>query len=190
MTISPNDRPRQGHSYCQPINMSLVNLAHVCSHLNNATKARLGLTSIPNTNLHLNLCLALQNSGYLSSVVRAGPTPPPPHKLFGYPAMNDEAEGVEPITRENVASRRLWLGLKYWQNQPVLGKMSMVSKPTRRIHLNVEDLRQIARGYEARTVRALRSPGENLYLSTDVGILEARECVEKRTGGLVLCRVL
>ncbi|KAJ5524351.1 hypothetical protein N7494_011001 [Penicillium frequentans] len=57
--------------------MSLVNLAAVCSHLNNATKARLGLTSIPNSNLHLKLCQALQNSGYISSVVRGGPTPPP-----------------------------------------------------------------------------------------------------------------
>ncbi|KAJ5574408.1 uncharacterized protein N7459_008835 [Penicillium hispanicum] len=170
--------------------MSLVNLASVCAHLNNATKARLGLTSIPNSNLHLKLCLALQNSGYLSSVVRGGPTPPPAHPILGYPSANDEVESVEPITRDNVASRRLWLGLKYWRNEPVLGKVSMVSKPTRRVTLNVEGLRRVVRGEEASYVSGLRSPGESLYLSTDRGVLEARECVEKKIGGLVLCRVL
>lgn len=165
--------------------MSLVNLAAVCSHLNNATKARLGLTSIPNSNLHLRLCQALQNSGYISSVVRAGPTPPPAHPILGYPT----AENVEPLTRDNVASRRLWLGLKYWRNESVLGKITMISKPTRRITLDVESLRRIVRGDEAQHVAGLRSPGESLYISTDAGILEARECVEKKMGGLVLCRV-
>lgn len=96
---------------------------------------------------------------------------------------------MEAITRDNVASRRLWLGLKYWRNEAVLGKVSMISKPKRRVNLNVEDLRLIVRGYEGKHVAGLRSPGESLYLSTDRGILEARECVEKKIGGLVLCRV-
>lgn len=169
--------------------MSLVNLAHVCSHLNNATKARLGLTSIPNSNLHLKLSLALQNAGFISTVVRGGPTPPPAHILLGHPSVNEESQGVEPITQSNVASRRLWLGLKYWQSEPVLGKLSMVSKPKRRINLDVPGLRQIIRGEKSGYVEGLRSPGECLFLSTDRGILEARECVEKKVGGLVLCRV-
>jgi ribosomal protein S8 len=170
--------------------MSLVNLASVCSHLNNATKARLALTSIPNSNLHLKLSLALQNSGYISSVVRGGPTPPPAHPILGFPAANDTTEGIEPITRDNVASRRLWLGLKYWQNESVLGKVKMVSKPTRRVNIDVEGLRKVVCGKESGGVAGLRSPGESLFLSTDKGILEARECVEKKLGGLVLCRVL
>ncbi|RHZ70891.1 hypothetical protein CDV55_105297 [Aspergillus turcosus] len=141
--------------------MSLVNLAHVCSHLNNATKARLGLTSIPHTNLHLKLCLALQNSGYLSSVVRGGPKPPPPHILLGHPAPNDEVEGIEPLTQANIASRRLWLGLKYWQSEPVLGKLSVISKPTRRITIDVAGLRRVIRGEKSDYVEGLRSPGES-----------------------------
>lgn len=97
---------------------------------------------------------------------------------------------MEPITRENVASRRLWLGLKYWRNESVLGKMKMVSKPTRRITVNVEDLRRVVRGEDIPYVDGLRNPGESLYLSTDRGVVEARECVEKKLGGMVLCRVL
>ncbi|KAL3466471.1 40S ribosomal protein S8 [Aspergillus heterothallicus] len=170
--------------------MSLVNLAHVCSHLNNATKARLGFTSIPNSNLHLKLCLALQNDGFISSVVRGGPHPPPMHPLLGIPVAKDETHDIEPVTQSNIASRRLWLGLKYWQSQPVLSHITMVSKPTRRINIDVAALRDIVRGEKAKFVEGLRSPGESLYLSTDLGILEARECVEKKVGGLVLCRVL
>lgn len=183
--LSSLHRPPEG-PIVAATKMSLVNLASVCAHLNNATKARLGLTSIPNTNLHLKLCQALKNDGYLSTVVRGGPTPPPAHPILGFPAAND----VEPITRDNVASRRLWLGLKYWRNESVLGKVQLVSKPTRRVRVTVEDLRKIVRGEESNYVAGLRSPGESLYISTDQGILEARQCVEKKIGGQALCRVL
>ncbi|KAJ5735367.1 uncharacterized protein N7483_000492 [Penicillium malachiteum] len=148
--------------------MSLVNLAHQPSPE--------ALHSSPKLGLHLLRCPRRPDSS-------------PAHPILGIPTANDEIEGVEPITRDNVASRRLWLGLKYWQNESVLGKISMISKPKRRITLNVEDLRLIVRGYEGNHVAGLRSPGESLYLSTDQGILEARECVEKKIGGLVLCRV-
>ncbi|RAK97850.1 mitochondrial 37S ribosomal protein uS8m [Aspergillus ibericus CBS 121593] len=169
--------------------MSLVNLSHVCSHLNNASKARLALTSINNTKLHLKLCLALQNDGLISSVVRGSRAPPPLHPILGTPSAVDESEGVEPVTQSNVASRRLWLGLKYWQSEPVLGKLTMVSKPTKRVNIDLAGLRRVIRGERSNSVEGLRSPGEALYISTDKGIMEARECVEKKVGGLVLCRV-
>jgi ribosomal protein S8 len=160
--------------------MSLVHLANVCSHLQNASKARLGLTSIPSTNQLLTLSLALQSSGFLSSVTRAGLTPPP---------LNTPYE-PEPVTQENVSTRRLWLGLKYWDNGPVLSEMSMVSKPTKRVWMDVEGLGRLVRGREAGFVRGLTRPGECLFLSTDRGVMEARECVERRVGGMLLCRVL
>src|SRR6186713_3313614 len=53
---SPPPWPFEG----APPTMSLVNLAHVCSHMQNASKARLGLTSIPVSKLHVNLMLGLQ----------------------------------------------------------------------------------------------------------------------------------
>ncbi|KAK2749914.1 hypothetical protein FQN57_005331 [Myotisia sp. PD_48] len=170
--------------------MSLVNLSHVCSHLSNASKARLAITSIPHSNLHLSLVNALRDSGFISSVMRGGPSPPPQHLLLNNPAVNDEQQPVEPITKENIASRRLWLGLKYWQSEPVLSKISMVSKPTRRVYVDTEALRKIVRGSESLTVKGLRSPGECLFLSTDRGVMESRECVEKKIGGMVLCRVV
>lgn len=162
--------------------MSLVNLSHVCSHLQNASKARLGLTSVPSTNMILTLSLALQSSGFLSSVTRGGLNPPPLDALSSYVP--------DPVTQENVATRRLWLGLKYWDNEPVLSKLSMVSKPTRRIWMDVEGLGKLVRGRDANSVKGLTRTGECLFVSTDRGILEARECVERKVGGMILCRAL
>jgi ribosomal protein S8 len=169
--------------------MSLVLLAHVCSHLQNASKARLGLTSIPSSNLHLRLTLALLNAGFLSTVVRGGPTPPPPHLLLNHPSSNNESAEIERVTQENVASRRLWLGLKYWNSEPVLESMQMVSKPTRRIWMDTEGIAKLTLGKTSGYVKGLTRPGECLFVTTDRGIFESRECVERKIGGMLLCRV-
>ncbi|RDW87456.1 40S ribosomal protein S8 [Coleophoma crateriformis] len=162
--------------------MSLVNLSHVCSHLSNASKARLGLTSVPSSNMILTLSLALQNSGFISSVTRGGLEPPPQDALSSYIS--------EPVTQQNISTRRLWLGMKYWNNEPVLSKMSMVSKPTKRIWTNVDQLTQLVKGKDLRDVKGMKRPGECLFVSTDKGVLEARECVKRKVGGMLLCRVL
>ncbi|KAL9095916.1 MAG: hypothetical protein Q9165_001914 [Trypethelium subeluteriae] len=196
--------------------MSLVNLSHVCSHLQNASKARLGLTSIPSTKLHLSICLNLQKQGFLSTVLRGGRSPPDTSTLHtGDPlpaassadsylraahqgsssnSADDDAHldaVVEEatVTQENVATRRLWLGLKYWNNLPVLSEMRMVSKPKQRISLTYPEIGRIVRGREAGYVKGLTRPGECLFVSTDRGVLEARECVERKIGGMMLCRV-
>lgn len=199
--------------------MSLVNLAHVCSHLQNASKARLGLTSIPVSKLHANLALGLQREGFISSVILGGQTPPTPYLLQSavdpkeheklaaklahapwdaYPLPSSSTEKAAPLGKEpvyqvdvprNPAQRRLWLGLKYWNNEPVLKHMKLLSKPTRRIWVTSEDLAKITRTRPAGYLSGLTHPGECMFLTTDRGILEARECVERRIGGMVLCRV-
>lgn len=185
--------------------MSLVNLSHVCSHLQNASLARLGLTSVPLTRLHLNLSLLLQKQGFISSVDIGGPRPPrkhlpavheqpsslleDAHDTAAYETQVQEQEESESVvTQANRASRRLWLGLKYWDGEPVLSKMNMLSKPTRRIHLSAEDLQQVVRGRQVGYVKGLTRIGECMFVSTDKGIMEARDCAERRIGGLMLCR--
>jgi ribosomal protein S8 len=160
--------------------MSLVNLAHVCSHMQNASLARLGLTSIPLSRMHLSLSLLLQKQGFLSTVTLGGPTPPakllpPTHADDITPASATKpiiTQEVEEVTQQNRATRRLWLGMKYWDGEPVLRKMTLLSKPTKRMF-----------------IRGLRQVGECIFVSTDKGIMEARECVERKIGGQVLCRV-
>jgi len=187
--------------------MSLVLLAHACSHLQNASLARLSLTSLPLTTQLHTLLLQLQKGGYVNTVIKGGPTPPPPSPLAPTMSANPEAArdisghvaawgegdagegGMEVVTQSNIASRRLWVGLKYYNSKPVLEKMRLVSKPTRRVWMGVEDLEGLLRGQKRGYVKGMRGVGEALYLTTDRGIMEVRECVERRVGGMVLCRV-
>ena len=162
--------------------MGIINVTNACSHLSNATKARLGLTSLPNTKYNLRFALALHRAGLIASVTRAGPTPPPPEALLTF-------ESEEPVTTANVATRRLWLGLKYHNNVPVMRHLTAVSKPSRLVTATLGDLNKIARGFEAGQLKGLNL-GETMFVATDRGILEAREALEKKVGGLVLCRVI
>ena len=153
---------------------------NACSHLQNASRARLGLTSVPNNKYNLHLALALHRAGFISSVTRAGPRPPPPEALLTFE--------TEPVTTANVADRRLWLGLKYWNNEPVMKNIQPVSRPSRLITADLQDLQRIMRGFPAGYVKGLNL-GESLFVSTSKGILDVREAVARRVGGLVLCRV-
>lgn len=98
-----------------------------------------------------------------------------------------EEEGV--VTQANRASRRLWLGLKYWDGLPVLRKARMLSKPTKRISLDTNDLGKLIRGKHAGEVKPLMQVGEIMAVNTKLGVMEIRECVERKLGGMVLCRI-
>ena len=66
----------------------------------------------------------------------------------------------------------------------------MESKPTRRVWVDKECLGEVVRGRESRGVKGMTGVGECLFVSTDRGVMEARECVEKRVGGMLLCRAI
>lgn len=68
--------------------------------------------------------------------------------------------------------------------------MGMISKPTKRIMVDREGLALIVKGKNSHYIKGLTKPGECIYVSTDRGLMEARECVERRIGGLVLSRVI
>lgn len=216
--------------------MVFVNLAHVCSHLQNASRARLALTSIPMTKMHLSLCLAMQKQGLISTVQVAGLKPPVPemekevkpesrekleeqleeevwrgmdyaagresetstseieatsdhmlHRKSSQPLPSSHAYRAAGVPL-NPAHRRIWLGLKYWNNEPVLRNMSLISKPTREIRAKVADLRKLVAGRKAGIANPLTNPGDCLFVSTEIGILEAREALERVRGGVLLVR--
>jgi ribosomal protein S8 len=221
--------------------MVFVNLAHVCSHLQNASRARLSLTSIPMTKMHLSLCLAMQKQGLLSTVQVAGLKPPIPDMEKAIPAsareeLEDKLDeepwlGLDYASTQshksetahkrttssipdpllaakktssipspkpsdyrsagvpiNPAQRRIWLGLKYWNNEPVLKNMSLVSKPTREVRAKVNDLRKLIAGRKAGITNPMYNPGDCMFVSTEIGIMEAREAVERVRGGVLLVR--
>lgn len=309
--------------------MSMIHLSNLCSQLQNASRCRLGLTSLPRNNLTLSIMLLLQREGFISALQHGsvyGPEPvdqsvmtgqiqsveqfdqeadrdPVFHSMLGAPPINDGAEAqsdqlsstasksvgrleywmdrarkwnpdppnrskspqergssllafiapasFEPIeekrstgpifrtsspyiqsdtsvlstfasptmaeklnqdsrlprdmsaekthpslsdasgaiTQATVAHTRLWATMKYHRNMPVLSKMNVVSKPTRRIHMRVNQMAQLIRGHTASLIKGLQ-PGECLIVGTDKGIMEIREAVRRRLGGQLLCRVL
>ncbi|KAI0473464.1 ribosomal protein S8 [Xylariaceae sp. FL0804] len=160
--------------------MGIANVANMVSHLQNASRARLGLTSVPYLKYNLAVALAMHRAGFLSFVARGGPHPPDPAALSSHVP--------EPLTTANIARQRLWLGLKYdQQGRPLLWRTVPISKPKRAVTARHSELGRLVRGFPACNQEGLNL-GETLYLSTDRGTLEAREALERRVGGLLLCR--
>ncbi|KAI0837029.1 ribosomal protein S8 [Hypoxylon sp. FL0890] len=163
--------------------MGLINVVNMCSHLQNASRARLGLTSVPHTKYNLALALALHRSGFISFVTRGGPYPPDPATISTFEP--------EPLTTANVAKQRLWLGLKYNPangGEPVLKSITPITKPKRPITAKLNILERLARGFDAHPHRGLNI-GESMMVGTDLGTLEIREAIERKVGGILLCRV-
>lgn len=102
------------------------------------------------------------------------------------------SETPEPVTTANVHDRRLWLGLKYWDGKPVLKSANVVSKSSRIMTVTVPQLQRLARGFPAKldggVVEGLNL-GECMFVSTSQGVLEAREAIAKKVGGVLMCRV-
>ncbi|RYP76611.1 hypothetical protein DL771_001680 [Monosporascus sp. 5C6A] len=162
--------------------MPVANVVNMCSHLQNASRARLGLTSVPHTKYNLRVALALHRAGFLGFVTRGGARPPDPSTITAYEP--------EDLTTANAARQRLWLGLKYSgaTGAPVMGTVRSITKPKRPVTANLRALQKLVRGFDASYQRGL-DLGEALIVGTDCGVLESREAVKKRVGGLLLCRV-
>lgn len=155
--------------------MSLVNLAHICSHIQNVTRVNKPLASIPYTKLHLKVALGLYKEGFISSIQRGSLTGP--DKEF------------TPATFDNISTRRLWIGLKYHNTKSVISKISLVSKPNRRITLDANQIRKLLGGT---SVRHIKTPqlGEAMFIRTSNDeVLEIQEAARKDVGGEVLLRV-
>ncbi|KAJ2979944.1 hypothetical protein NUW58_g7075 [Xylaria curta] len=121
----------------------------------------------------------MHRAGFISFVTRGGKHPPDPATIGTFEP--------EPLTTANVAHQRLWVGLKYNNNEPVLRTMSPITTPKRRVTANLRALERLVRGFDASYQKGL-GIGECMFVTTDRGTLEIREAVEKKVGGLLLCR--
>lgn len=153
--------------------MSLVKLAHYCSHLQNCTRVNLPVAHIPLSRLHLQISLGLYKHGFISSIQR-GPIAGP-----------DEVPTE--VTPDNVATRRLWLGLKYKDSKSVLRKMSLVSKPNRRLFLDAEQIKALASGLKVRLIEPLQ-PGEVMFVKVGDDVVELQDAARRGLKGEILCR--
>jgi Ribosomal protein S8 len=94
------------------------------------------------------------------------------------------------VTPDNIATRRLWLGLKYRNNQPVVRDISLISRPGRKVNLTTEEVKALASGLPVRFIKALQ-PAESIFLksSGDNEVVEIQEAAKRGLKGLVLYRV-
>lgn len=155
--------------------MSLVKLANTCAHLQNCSRVRLSLTSLPYTKLQLQFAYNLYKQGFLSSVERGSTRGP-------------DDEFIE-VTPDNIATRRLWVGLKYRDNKPVLSQCRLISKPNMRIMMGPDELKKVCSGVSVRQVKPLQ-PGELMLVRTERNtFVDIHEAIAQRHGGELLCRV-
>jgi small subunit ribosomal protein S8 len=152
-------------------------LQNVCSHIQNASKARQSITSLPLTRLNLRLTLAMKQAGFLSKVQPGDYSGPDPEGA------------IRPVDPATVATRRLWIGLKYVDDNRVISKCELLSRSNRRLYLDVRDIESMIKGRRVQTVRGLNM-GECMFIGTSYGVFEARDCIRRNIGGEAICRVL
>lgn len=102
------------------------------------------------------------------------------------------SETPEKITSANVSKSRLWLAMKYWDGRPVLSNAEVISKPSRLMTADIKELGTISSGFPV-NLKGGVVPGLNLgecmFVATSRGVLEAREALARKVGGLLMCRV-
>ncbi|KAG0164931.1 hypothetical protein DFQ28_007290 [Apophysomyces sp. BC1034] len=145
----------------------------LCARVQNGFRARLQTIAIPETKMNLAIANVLYREGFLSSVSRGNHIGPD--------------ASYTPTTSDNVATRRLWLNLKYKENQPVLSRLTVVSKPSKKVTFTVNEMKNIANGRRVKFIKPLQ-PGEVAIINTNRGVLELQEAVKENVGGEVICR--
>ncbi|KAH8083288.1 ribosomal protein S8 [Cristinia sonorae] len=146
----------------------------LCSHVQNAFRARHQRITVPHTVQNLGILSILLRSGFILSVTRGTIEEPSPTAFVAAPE----------------AQRRLWADLKYREDRPVLNKMELISKPSKPIFMTPAEIRGICSGRRAQMVQPL-GLGEIAVVKTkskEHGWVEAREAVALGLGGEVICR--
>ena len=125
-------------------------ISDMLTRIRNAQTARKPSVTLPSSKQKLAVAKVLEQEGYLSSV------------------STENVEGKETLT----------LGLKYYQDQPVIERIERVSRPGLRIFRRVDELPVVQGGLGVAIV------------STSQGVMTNVQAKAQGHGGEVLCIVL
>jgi small subunit ribosomal protein S8 len=125
-------------------------ISDMLTRIRNAQTARKPAVTLPSSKQKLAVAKVLEQEGYLSSVA------------------TENVEGKETLT----------LGLKYYQDQPVIERIQRVSRPGLRIFRRVDELPVVQGGLGVAIV------------STSQGVMTNVQAKAQGHGGEVLCIVL
>jgi ribosomal protein S8 len=132
------------------------------------------MVSLTHSTQTLGILNILLRAGFISSITRgtiSGPSP-------------------EQFTTAKESEKRIWATLKYRNDQPVLSDMEVISKPSRRVFMELADLRAICSGRTSKQVKPL-GMGEVAMVRTkdkEHEWLEAREALTLKIPGEAVCR--
>ncbi|KAF8624993.1 hypothetical protein AX15_005624 [Amanita polypyramis BW_CC] len=146
----------------------------LCARIQNAFRARHHKIAVHHNTQNLAILSILLRSGFVSNVTRGTIDEPSPDKFDSV----GEAE------------RRIWADLKYRDDRPVLRGMGLISKPSKRIYMDLSELRRLCSGRRAQTIKPL-GMGEIAVVRTknkENEWLEAREALQLRLPGEIICR--
>ncbi|KAF9476809.1 FAD/NAD(P)-binding domain-containing protein [Pholiota conissans] len=146
----------------------------LCSKVQNAFRARHSLLAVNHNTQNLGILSILMRAGFVSALTRgtiAGPDP-------------------SAFTTAKESERRIWANLKYRDDQPVLNHMELISKPSRRVYMQPHEIRLLCSGRRSGQVKPL-GMGEVAMVKTEDKEhqwLEAREALQMKLGGEIICR--
>ncbi|KAF8195764.1 ribosomal protein S8 [Mycena galopus ATCC 62051] len=146
----------------------------LCARIQNAFRARHKSIAVNHSTQNLGIMSILLRSGFISNLTRgtiAEPSPP------AFLTVND-------------AQKRIWAELKYRNDLPVLNDMEIISRPSKRVFMDLSEIRRLCTGRRAQNIRPL-GLGEIIVVRTsnpEHEWLEAREAVQMKLSGEVVCR--
>ncbi|KAI0047814.1 ribosomal protein S8 [Auriscalpium vulgare] len=146
----------------------------LCARIQNAFRARHQRVAVDHTTQNLGILNILLRAGFISNVTRGTIEEPSPERFH----------------QVGEAERRIWADLKYRNDRPVLAHMQLISMPSKRIFMDIGEIRRICSGRRAQTIKPL-GMGEIAVVRTDSKEhewLEAREALQLRLEGEVVCR--
>lgn len=74
----------------------------------------------------------------------------------------------------------------------MLSKATAISTPKRPMTVTIQELARLTRGFPTKLKGGVvpgLNLGECMFVATSRGVLEAREALARKTGGLLMCRV-
>ena len=154
----------------------MPNAHDLCARFQYAFRARHRHLCVNHTKENLVILSILYRAGFLLSITRGTELGPSPTAFVN----------------AGEAQRRIWAELKYREDKPVLNQMGVISKPSKKIHLDTNEIKLICTGRRAQQVRPL-GMGEIAIIRTknrEHEWLEAREALQLNLPGEAICRAI
>ncbi|KAJ8469206.1 hypothetical protein ONZ45_g16966 [Pleurotus djamor] len=146
----------------------------LCARVQNAFRARHLQIAVDHNTQNLGILSILLRSGFISNLTRGTIESPNPTNFH---EVSD-------------SKKRIWAELKYRDDRPVLHDMELISKPSKRVFMDLSEIRLICSGRRAQKVKPL-GMGEIAVVRTqnkEFEWLEAREALQLKIPGEVICR--